>query len=264
MRHCAAQTGGWEGSGPAARLLVRPPLRRLLTPARCRCLLRCSASQLEQLFVDLGRGRAAIDAGDFERAVEEALLDGPAGQSRCPQGRRQLPRLAASAGQLSLGDLHAWWGLAAALPPVQQWQRHGSAGPALHQLRRAALLQSGLRAAASREYKRAGWAFGRLQALRPFSPSASYNLACCHAALAQPAEAAAALRQAVTNGLTYESLRQDPSLSKLFGGDVAAWGLADPGNLLQARQHIRSPPPRTVPAAARTPGGRVAAAAGGV
>ena len=119
--------------------------------------------QLEALFVDLGRGRAAICAADFERAVTEALLDGPGGQARCPHGHRQLPRVDAE--QLCLADIHDWWLRAAKLPPVQQWARHGSDAPALHQLRRAALLHGGLAAAASKDYGRAGWSFSRLQAL---------------------------------------------------------------------------------------------------
>ena len=45
------------------------------------------------------------------------------------------------------------------------------------------------------------------QALRPFSPSPPYNIACCAAAAGDRPAAAAALRQAVTNGLTYGTLQ---------------------------------------------------------
>ena len=68
--------------------------------------------QLEALFVDLGAGRAAVGASDFDRVVTEALVDRPDGQARCPHGHRQLPQLTPEA-QLSLADLHEWWRFAA-------------------------------------------------------------------------------------------------------------------------------------------------------
>lgn len=149
----------------------------------------------------------------------DALIDGRDGKARCALGRRQMPQV--DVDQMLLRDLQEWWNRAAKQPLIQQWNRFGSCLPALHQLRKTALLHSGLADVAAQDYQRACWAFERLTELRPASPTPAINLAYCYATAGDREAARVALRRAVHNGLTYADLASDPALAQLFDASDA-------------------------------------------